>query len=194
MAWCSLCSGCGLELHFSFNHSFNTVVHVLDKVLLRTAKSAPVGDIEDAVRGVGVFTAGATDLDVVLGSDTLESGHVLHELLQADVYRSAKGCSEVGRARGDITKMTVVSELGSGLNLVSGTAETLEDGTDVGTLLHGDNTELILLVNPDEEGLGVIVEDTSALGPVAVETAGIKETIALPRIKRAKSVKLLIQN
>ena len=164
----------------------------MDEVLLRTAKSAPVGDIEDAVRGVGVFTAGATDLDVVLGSDTLESRHVLHELLQADVDRSAKGCSEVGRARGDITKMTVVSELGSGLNLVSSTAETLEDGTDVGTLLHGDNTELILFINPDEEGLGVIVEDTSALGPVAVETAGIEEAIALPRIKGAKSVRLLI--
>ena len=164
----------------------------MDEVLLRTAKSAPVGDIEDAVRGVGVFTAGATDLDVVLGSDTLESRHVLHELLQADVDRSAKGCSEVGRAGGDVTKMAVVSELSFGLNCGGGAAEALEDGTDVGTLLHGNDTELIFLINPDEEGLGVVVEDTSALGPVAVETAGIKETITLPRIKRAKSVKLLI--
>ena len=88
--------------------------------------------------------------------------------------------------------MAVVSELGSGLDSGGGAAETLEDSADVGTLLHGDDTELILLINPDEEGLGVIVEDTSALGPVAVETAGIEEAIALPRIKGAKSVRLLI--
>ena len=88
--------------------------------------------------------------------------------------------------------MAVVSELSSGLNCGGGAAETLEDGTDVGTLLHGNDTELILLINPDEEGLGVVVEDTSALGPVAVQTAGIEEAIALPRIKGAKSVRLLI--
>ena len=139
-----------------------------------------------------MLTTGSTDLDVVLVSDTLESGHVLHELLQADVNGSAKGSSEVGRARGDVTKMSVVSELSSALNSGGGAAEALEDGTDVGTLLHGDDTELILLINPDEEGLGVIVEDTSALGPVAVETAGIEEAITLPRIKGAKSVRLLI--
>ena len=190
MAWCSL--SFGLEGQFSVNHSFDTVVHVLDEVLLRTAKSALVGDIEDAVRGIRVLTTGATDLDVVLVSDTLESGPVIHELLQADVDRSAEGCSEVSRAGCDITEMAVVSELGSSLDSGSGTAEALEDGTDVGTLLHGDDTELILLINPDEEGLGVVVEDTSALGPVAVETAGIKEAISLPRIKGAKSVRLLI--
>ena len=190
MAWCSLCTGGGLELHLSVNHSLNTVVHVLDEILLRTAKSALVGDIEDAVRGIRVLTTGATDLDVVLVSDSLELVPVLHELLQADVDRSTEGCTEVSRARCDITEMAVVSELGSSLDSGSGTAETLEDGTDVGTLLHGDDTELILLINPDEEGLGVIVEDTSALGPVAVETAGIEEAIALPKIKGAKCVRL----
>ena len=88
--------------------------------------------------------------------------------------------------------MVVVSELGSRLDTGGGAAETLEDGADVGTLLHGDDTELILLIDPDEESLGVVVEDTSALGPVAVETAGIEEAIALPVIKGAKSVRLLI--
>ena len=139
-----------------------------------------------------MLTTGSTDLDVVLVSDTLELWPVIHEILQADVNGGTKGCSEVGRAGCDVTKMAVVSELSSGLNCGGGAAETLEDGTDVGTLLHGNDTELILLINPDEEGLGVVVEDTSALGPVAVETAGIEEAISLPRIKGAKSVRLLI--
>ena len=100
MAWCSLSSGVGfgLEGHFSINHSFDTVVHVLDEVHLGAAKSTLVGDIEDAVRGIRVLTTGATDLDVVLVSDSLEFVPVLHEVLQADVDRSAEGCTEVSRA------------------------------------------------------------------------------------------------
>jgi hypothetical protein len=39
---------------------------------------------------------------------------------------------------------------------------------DISSLLHGDDPELILLVDPDEEGLLGVVEDTSALGPVAL--------------------------
>lgn len=55
----------------------------------------------------------------------------------------------------------------------SGTGESLEDSSDVSTGLHGDDTELILFIDPDEEGLVVIVEDTSAIGPVTVETASL---------------------
>jgi hypothetical protein len=77
--------------------------------------------------------------------------------------------------------VVVVGEAGAGLDVLGGTAETLEDGSDVSTLLHGDDAELVLLVDPDEESFGVVVEDTSALGPVAVETAGFEETVTLPK-------------
>ena len=59
------------------------------------------------------------------------------------------------------------------LNGGSGTGESLEDSSDISTRLHGDDTELILLIDPDEEGLVVVVEDTSAIGPVTVETASL---------------------
>ena len=48
---------------------------------------------------------------------------------------------------------------------------------DVSTVLHGDDSELILLVNPNEESLVVVMEDTSAGRPVSVEVTGLKETI-----------------
>ena len=79
--------------------------------------------------------------------------------------------------------MLVVGELGDSLNVLGSTAEALEDGTDVGTLLHGDDTKLILFVDPDEESLLSVVEDTSAFGPVAVQATGLKETVTLPRKK-----------
>ena len=43
--------------------------------------------------------------------------------------------------------------------------ETLEDTLDITALLHGNDTELILLINPDKEGLVVVVENTTAFGP-----------------------------
>ena len=57
--------------------------------------------------------------------------------------------------------------------------ESGENGSNIGTLLHRNNSELVLLIDPDEEGLLVVVEDSSALWPVSVEVAGIKETISL---------------
>jgi hypothetical protein len=90
---------------------------------------------------------------------------------------SSESGTEVGRAGGDVTKMLVVGELGNLLNSVGGTGESVENSTDVSTVLHGDDSKLILLINPNKEGLGIVVEDTSAIGPVSVEVAGLKETV-----------------
>ena len=57
--------------------------------------------------------------------------------------------------------------------------ESGEYCTNIGTLLHGNDPELVLFIDPDEESLLVVVENTSALWPVSVQTAGIKETITL---------------
>jgi hypothetical protein len=44
--------------------------------------------------------------------------------------------------------------------------------------LHGNNSELVFLVDPDEERFGVVVEDASAFGPVTVKVASFEETIS----------------
>jgi hypothetical protein len=76
--------------------------------------------------------------------------------------------------------MIVVGELDDSFNMLSGSAKSLEDCTNVGTWLHRDNSELILLIDPDEESLGVIVENTSSRWPVSVETARLEESVSLP--------------
>ena len=70
--------------------------------------------------------------------------------------------------------MLIVSKAGLLLDLCSSDGESLEDLTDVGTLLHGDDTKLVLLIHPDEEGLSIVVEDTTSLGPVVLKTARFK--------------------
>ena len=76
--------------------------------------------------------------------------------------------------------MTVVGELGNLFNVSGGAGKSVEDSVEIGTWLHRDDTELILLINPDEEGLLIIVEDASALGPLAVEIASFQESVSLP--------------
>ena len=75
--------------------------------------------------------------------------------------------------------MIVVQELGLLLNSSGSTRETLEDLADIGSLLHRNDTEFIFFIHPDEEGLVRIVEDSTAFGPVSVQTASIKEPITL---------------
>ena len=39
---------------------------------------------------------------------------------------------------------------------------------------------MVFLIDPYQETLFVVVEDTTAVGPVAVQTAGLKEAVTLP--------------
>ena len=141
---------------------------------LVSAESSQVGDVKDTIVGLGVLTVGTTDLDEVLVSDSLELVLVLLELGELDVNGGSHTGTAVGGAGSDVTEMSVVLELGNSLDLGGGDGETLEDLTDVGSLLHGDNSEVILFVEPDKEGLVVVVEDTTGLGPFSLETAGLE--------------------
>ena len=55
------------------------------------------------------------------------------------------------------------------LNVLSSTAKALKYSSDVSTRLHRNDAELILLIDPDKESLGIVMEDTSAFGPVTIE-------------------------
>jgi hypothetical protein len=66
--------------------------------------------------------------------------------------------------------MIVVSEFCNTLEFFNCSAESIKDLTDVCTRLHGDDSQLILLVDPNEESLVIIVENSSAIGPVSIET------------------------
>ena len=76
--------------------------------------------------------------------------------------------------------MAIVGELGDLLNVFACAREALEDGMEVSTWLHGNDSELIFLIDPHEESLCVIVEDTSSFGPLAVKSASLQESITLP--------------
>ena len=78
--------------------------------------------------------------------------------------------------------MVVVSEFSNFLNGGSGTRKAVENGCNISTWLHGDNSELILFVNPDKEGLVIVVENSSARWPVTVKSASFEEAVTFPII------------
>lgn len=67
-----------------------------------------------------------------------------------------------------------MSELSLLLNAGNTSGKSLEDFTDVRTGLHRDDSELILLINPHKEGLALVVEDASSLGPFSLEESGLE--------------------
>ena len=73
--------------------------------------------------------------------------------------------------------MIIVSELSLCLDMSSCDSESTENSSNVSSLLHWNDSELILLVDPDQECLFLVVENTSASWPVSVETTGLQESI-----------------
>lgn len=85
--------------------------------------------------------------------------------------------SKVGRARCDVAEMTIVIKLCNFLHMSDSPAKPLKDLRNIRTWLHRNNSQLILLVDPDQEGLIVVMKDASAIRPVIVEVAGFEEAI-----------------
>jgi len=139
----------------------NTVDHILHKLLFRSTESSSVRDVENTVVGLSMLSVDTSDLDEVFVGDGVELVLVVRELGEFDVYGSSEGSTKVSRARGDITEMVVLGELALFFDGLSGSAESVEDLLDSGSLLHGDDSELILFIYPDKERFSFIVEDTT---------------------------------
>jgi len=146
----------------------------LDELDLVSSESSQVGNIEDTIISLGVLTVDTSNLDVIFIGDGLVEGLSFHQFWQVDVDGGSQTGSHVGWASRDITEVLVVGKFSFGLNEVGGISESLENSLDIGALLHGDDSKLILLVNPDEEVLGGVVEDTSSFWPVSLESSGFK--------------------
>jgi len=141
---------------------------------LVSSESPEVGDIENTIVGLSVLTMDTSDLHVVLVSDRLVEIFVLHQLWEVDMNGSSETSSHIGWAGGDVTKMLIIGELCLLLDLVGSIGESLEDSLDVGSLLHRNNSKLILLIDPDKESLVVIVEDTSSFWPISLKSSRLE--------------------
>ena len=131
------------------------------------------------------LSLGATGLDCELLAPGLELVHRLGGPSgEVHVDGGPHACAQVGGAGVDVSVL-----LGAGVVLASlsldGISDSLdaagktgEDTLDITSLLHRDDAGLVLLVDPHEESLGVIVEDSTALGPVTLHTSDSQVTVS----------------
>jgi hypothetical protein len=89
-------------------------------------------------------------------------GEYLAESLELDVHRGTETSSNVAGTGAEVSEALAPHELASlglhqVLNLSETATEALEDCPQVAALLHGDDAAVVLLVDPDEERLLIVV-------------------------------------
>jgi len=174
-----------LELEILLPEGVDSVDHDLDQLDLGVAETVLVGDVISVSSLATRFSAGSTGLN----SELLASGlELVNGLLgpagKVDVDGGSHASAQVGGAGVDVAVLLGQSVVLAGLlldRLLDGldtAGEASEDSLDVSALLHGDDTGLVLLVDPQKEGLGVIVEDSTTLGPVTLHTSNSQVTVS----------------
>jgi len=167
-----------LQFKILLPEGVDTIDHGLDKLNLGVAQAMFVGNVVGVTGLATRFAAGTTGLQAKSFAPLLQLvNRVLGPAGQVNVDGGTHASAQVGGAGVDVAELGGEQKLLATLGLDgvtdSGDApgETLEDTLDITALLHGDDAELILLVDPDKEGLGSIVEDATALGPVTLHTS-----------------------
>merc|ERR1712038_1713069 len=174
-----------LQLLVLFPELVDSINHLLDKLDLRVSEPVLVGDVISVTSLATRLSAGSTGLQLQFLTSGLQCINAeVGPSRKVNMDRGSHASTQVGRARVDVTILGIQAEVLSRflLDRVSDSLDTscksLKDTLDISTLLHGDDSELILLVDPDEEGLGIIVEDTSALRPVSLHTSNSKVSVS----------------
>lgn len=126
-----------------------------------------------------MFSVNTSNLNVIFSSDLLKEFHVLREQGKLDVNGSSETSTDVSGACSNRTKVVVVGEacflVDNGLCM----SKSGEHSLDVTTVLHGDNSELIFFINPDQEGLSLVNEDTTSIRPISAESCSFKVLVSI---------------
>merc|ERR1712018_587088 len=124
------------------------------------------------------FTAGSTGLYAQFFASLFEG---IKTFLGPSGKVNVDGCShassKIGWARVNITELLGQLEVLTGFSLngvlysLNTSGQSFENTLDITSLLHGNDSELILFINPDKECFGFVVEDTTAFWPVTLHTS-----------------------
>jgi hypothetical protein len=121
----------------------------------------------------------ASNLNEELVCDFLELVLLLTQEGQVNMNTRPESRPEVGRTGSDVAQVVVSVELRHLLDLGARSAQSLEHGSQVRTVLHRDYSQLVFFIHPHQKCLLLVVEDASSIGPVSVESAGLQEAITL---------------
>jgi len=167
-----------LQFQILLVQGVDSINHALDQFDLRVAQTVLVGDVISVASLSTRFSPGSSGLNLEFFTPLLQGIQTfLGPSRQVNMDRSPHASAQVSGARVNVAKLLTEEEVLSTLGLdgvsdsLDSSGQSLEDTLDITSLLHGDDPELILLVDPDQESLGIVVEDASALGPVTLHAS-----------------------
>ena len=167
------------------------MLSLLNSLKLGQTQTSLVGDIVDATLALRVFSVDSTNLELESIADGLEVG-LGRDLGETDVDRGTDCGTKVGGAEGQPSKTVIATERSLGFDSLDSLDQALENLSNVSSLndllviilekaclLHRNDTEMILLVGPNEEGLVLVVENSTSLGPVTAGIGSLEEPLRI---------------
>ena len=73
--------------------------------------------------------------------------------------------------------MLIMRKLSNFFNLGTSSAKPIEDFLEVSSVLHGYDSQLIFFIHPYQECLIIVMENSSTIGPVSIQTYSFQESI-----------------
>jgi len=186
-----------LKFAIFFDQRVDTINHLLHQLDFAVSQAMLVGDVEGASGLSSGFSSGASGLNVELltaGFQYLQS--LLGVSGEVHVNTGPHASSQVGRAGVNITILGVKHEVFSGLGLDAVTdsldapGKPVEDSTDITASLHRDDPQLILLIDPGQECLILVVEDSATFGPVPLHSSN--NQVSVPRHEKEMIIHKLL--
>merc|ERR1719391_341604 len=102
---------------------------------------------------------------------------------EVDMNRSSHACSEVRWAGVDVSVPFVQHEivtrflLDGILHSLDTSCQSVKHLLDISALLHGDDPQLVLLVDPGQESLVLVVENSTTFRPVPLHASNLEVRI-----------------
>ena len=124
-----------------------------------------------------MLSVDAARLDLVLVTDSREVG-LRVGVGDLHVHAGPHASTEVGGAARQVAKLLRVLEPKTLVQLVHRTAQPTEHRPDVAALLHADDAEVVLLVQPHKESLVLVVEDATTLRPLLIHSSCFEEAVS----------------
>merc|ERR1719312_1260111 len=117
---------------------------------------------------------------------------------EINMDRCSHSCTKIGWAGMDISVFLIQHEsfstfsfhrISYGLDTPS---QSFENSQHITTFLHGDNSKLVLFIDPNEEGFVIIVEDSTTLRPVSFHSSNSQ--VGIPRHEKEVIIHKLLSN
>jgi len=174
-----------LEFLVLLPEGINAINHDLDELNLRVSQPVLVGHIVCAAIEATRLTTGSSGLDSKLLTSLLESIQSLLGVSRKINHDGGPHSSP--QVSGTGVDETILLRQGKVLatlflyrftHSLDTSDKASKDTLDVTTLLHGDDPHLILLIDPEQESLLLVVEDATSLRPITLHTSNSKVPVS----------------